>query len=418
MSTTLEDRLGLDSLNYPVPKHSNSIKYMLGGMTIFCILLAIISGIFLAQFYNPDPASANASVTYIASKIYLGDFVRNIHFWSANIAMLLIIFHAIRVFVSGSYKKPREATWITGVILFVIMVSLVFSGTVLKWDQEAVEAQAHLDAVAENLGSIGNLVLSTAGESVPYLTRLYVAHVSILVLLLFAVLFIHLFLIKKHGISPKPVYGAVVRATEGMGSANFRTHLKVLTGFGFLTTALVMSLSLIFPAALGPSGVSGMEITKPPWLFLPLYGLENKFGIGALLWAPVVILMLMFLVPFVDRNQWVSPGQRKIVVTVGALLIAILVVLGYNAWRSPVHSHLGAIKNNIAQSLDNLLSPVVSAHGAQIADESHTDSAVSSDTMESTESAADIHSEKRLSELAIIFSLILIFTFAGALLVL
>ena len=417
MASSLEKSLGLDKLNYPVPAHSNSIKYMLGGITIFCIALAVLSGIFLAMFYNPDPANAHASISNIASNVYFGDFARSVHFWSANIAMLLVIFHIVRVFVSGSYKKPRQATWLTGVLLLVIMISLFFSGTVLKWDQEAVEAQGHLDAIADDLGSVGQLVLSTAG-SVPYLVRLYALHVSILMMALFGVLALHLWLIKRHGISPKPVRGTVTHATAGRGSANFKSHLKLLTGFGLLAMAGVFTLALIFPAALGPAGVAGMEVTKPPWLFLPLYGLENEFGLSALVWAPVVILLLMLLVPFVDRNQWVSPRQRKIVVIVGALLIATLVVLGYNAWRSPVHSHLGTAPSAVSQSISGWLFPKVSAHGTSSAPDNHVDEMTDANTVAAAESAADIHLPKRTLELAVIFSLILIFTFAGAILVL
>ncbi|OGL25861.1 hypothetical protein A2708_00955 [Candidatus Saccharibacteria bacterium RIFCSPHIGHO2_01_FULL_49_21] len=416
MASTLEKSLGLDELNYPVPAHSNSIKYMLGGITIFCIALAVLSGIFLAMFYNPDPAKAHASIEYINSEVYLGDFVRNVHFWSANIAMLLVLFHVIRVFINGSYKRPRQATWLSGVLLFAIMIGLFFSGTVLKWDQEAVEAQGHVDAVAEKFGTIGKLVISTAGESVPYLTRLYVAHIGILILLLFAVLFVHLFLIKKHGISPKPVYDAAVRTTHGMGSSNFRDHLKKLTGFGFLTIGFIATLSLLAPAALGAPGVSGMEVTKPPWLFLPFYGLENEFGLNALLWAPIAIFALMLIVPFVDRNQWLSPARRKVVVTIGALLIAVLVVLGYNAWRSPAHSHLGNLRIDIGQTVSNFLFPKVWAHGSAEPEPGHDEQMSSHQA--AVVPSSDNHTDKKTSELAIIFSLILIFSFAGAVLVL
>lgn len=366
--STVNDRLGGSDLDYPVPEHANSFKYMLGGVTLFCILTAVFSGIILAQFYNPDPNYAHASIVYTSSKVFLGGFIRNVHFWSANLALILIIFHAVRVFVAGSYKKPREATWLTGILLLVVMFAIVFSGTILKWDQEAIEALAHSDAAASFLGPIGVLFSSSAGVSVPFLPRLYAAHVGTFTLLLFLTLFVHLFLVKKHGISPKAVYGAVVHSTHGKGSSNFLAHVKKLTGYGLLTVSLIATLALLFSAPLGQPGVPGAELTKPPWIFLPLYALENIFGMAALFWAPAVILVLLIALPFIDRNDKVSPRQRRAVVTAGALFIAVLLALGYYAWKTPVKSHMTGIQSSntsvAASMISNLLFPVVSAGGS------------------------------------------------------
>jgi ubiquinol-cytochrome c reductase cytochrome b subunit len=365
--SAVNNRLGGSELAYPVPEHANSVKYMLGGVTLFCILTAVFSGIILAQFYNPDPNYAHASIVYTSSKVFLGDFVRNVHFWSANLALILIIFHAVRVFVTGSYKKPREATWLTGILLLVVMFAIVFSGTILKWDQEAVEALAHSDAAASFLGPIGVLFSSGAGVSVPFLPRLYAAHVGTLILLLFLTLFIHLFLVKKHGISPKAVYGAVVHSTHGKGSSNFLAHLKIMIGYGLLSVSLIATLALLFSAPLGQPGVPGAELTKPPWIFLPLYALENIFGMAALFWAPAVILILLIALPFIDRNDKVSPRQRKAAVTIGALFIAVLLALGYYAWKTPVKSHMMGgqnINKSAISKISNLFFPVVSAGGS------------------------------------------------------
>lgn len=496
IASTLNSRLGLSSFSYPTLKHANSVKYMLGGMTLFCILTAVASGIFLAQFYNPDPEYAHGSVVYISQKVFLGDFIRGVHFWSANIAMVLLMFHALRVFITGSYKKPREGTWLTGVILLGIMLAIFFTGTVLKWDQEAVEALAHNDAAAKAVGGIGHFFLSTAGISVTYLPRLYIMHASILILLLFAVLFVHLFLIKKHGISPKAVIGAVARATHGEGSSSFPEHAKKLTGYGFLTVALISSLALLSPAPLGTPGVAGAELTKPPWIFLPLYALENKFGMQAFFWAPAIIFIALIALPFIDRSQWISPRQRKLVVTIGSLFIAVLIMLGYYAWKSPVHGHMGMLRINIGQAISNTFFPKAYAHGMAkvnanpsnvmvgdkisisadglnpsgiynisligfhdtydlgpvMVDDDYFDqsysipsdqpdtyrikltgpsgAAIYSERQLNVESKIypdnlmpsakhlDVHSQKSASELAIIFSLILIFSFAGALLIL
>ncbi len=361
--TAIGERLGFSSLSYPVPRHANTIKYMLGGMTLFCIMAAIVSGILLAQFYNPNPEYAQASVVYIASEVFLGGFMRNFHFWAANVSLILISFHAVRVFVNGSYKKPREMTYLTGIMLLVIMIALFFSGTVLKWDQEALEALAHNDAAMGFIGQAGSFFTSNAGVSVPFLPRLYVMHVSVLMLALFAVLFVHLYLVKKHGISPKSVYGAVARATSGTGSSSFRSHLKTLLGFGLLTLSLIATLAILFPASLGQPGVPGAEVTKPPWIFLPLYALESTFGMTALIWGPAIILLALVALPFIDRGRWVSPRQRKVIITLGALFISALVLLGYYAWKTPVKSHMGVAIPSLLQHIHDAVIPPAAAHG-------------------------------------------------------
>ena len=362
-------KIGGSGLGYAVPEHANNVRYMLGGMTLFCILTAVFSGLLLAQFYNPDPLYAHASIVFLTNSVFLGDFIRSVHYWSANLAMILIIFHAVRVFVYGSYKRPRQVTWLTGIGLLAVMIGLFFSGTILKWDQEAFEALDHSDAAMRFLGPLGYFFSSGADISVSFLTRLYVAHVSIFVMLLFGLLLAHFYLIKKHGISPKVTVGALSVSTRGQGGSNFLAHLKKLTGFGFLTVSLIATLALLSPAPLGQPGVTGAEVTKPPWIFLPLFALENFFGITALLWVPAVVLALLVALPFIDRGDWIAPRQRKVIVTAGALFIAAMLALGYYAWKSPIKTHIGS--NNISgyaawRQLKEVFLPTAYADGMQM----------------------------------------------------
>ena len=148
-------RLGLRSLTYHVPSYANAIPYLLGGITLFGILILIATGIYLAQFYHPNPTDAHASVFYIVTEAQLGDFVRSVHFWTANIVMITLLLHLLRVVIGGAYRAPREVTWAIGVGLLVVMLGFFFTGTVLKWDQEAFEALGHNEAIGTILGSLG-----------------------------------------------------------------------------------------------------------------------------------------------------------------------------------------------------------------------------------------------------------------------
>ena len=81
-----------------------------------------------------------------------GEFTRGVHFWGANLVVITMSLHILRVFVSGSYKRPRELNWVIGVGLFALTMAFFFTGTVLKWDQEAFEALQHQEAIARILG--------------------------------------------------------------------------------------------------------------------------------------------------------------------------------------------------------------------------------------------------------------------------
>jgi len=337
----LDERLGLSSLAYPVPEHANSISYLLGGITLFGFIILVVTGVLLAQFYNPAPASAHDSVVYIITQVPFGDFIRSVHFWTANLVVITAVLHLIRIFTTGSYKRPREANWLVGLGLLGITLGFVFTGTVLKWDQEGIEALAHNREIGELLGLWGVWFTSEFTRSVPILTRLYLGHITLLPAAFSLLVIGHLYLIKQLGISPRPTDEATSGPpTQGQGVSRFTVHLRRMTGYGLLLLALVGTLALVWPASLGQAGVPGAEVTKPPWMFLPFYPLEDLFGIRGLLVGSIALFTLLGLVPFVDRSPWLSPRRRRWIIIAGVVLLALLVVLGGYAWLSRPVSHL------------------------------------------------------------------------------
>jgi len=337
----LDERLALSSLAYPVPDHANTLPYLLGGITLSGFVILILTGILLAQFYNPDPAAAHQSIVYIIGRAPLGDFVRSLHFWMANFVVVSVLLHLGRVFATGSYKRPREINWLVGVGLLAITLGFVFTGTVLRWDQEAVEALAHNREIGDLLGVWGVWFTSEFTLSVPILTRLYLGHVTLLPAAFAVLIGTHVFLIKQLGISPKPSPEATSGPpTTDQGSSRFSLHVRKMAGFGLLLLAVAGALALIFPAELGQPGVPGVELTKPPWMFLPIYPLEDVFGIQGLLISTIVLLGLLASVPFIDRSPWLSPQRRRWILAAGALGLVLAIALGTYAWVSRPVAHL------------------------------------------------------------------------------
>ena len=339
----IDERLGLSGLAYPVPAHANGIGYILGGISFFGFLILAVTGVWLAQFYSPNPGSARESIAYIMTAAPLGDVVRGVHFWVANLVMATVLLHMGRVFVTGAYKRPREANWLIGVGLLGVTLGLIFTGTVLKWDQEGYEALQHNIEIGELLGGFGFWFTPEFTATLPIVGRLYIAHVVILPAIGTFLLIAHFLLVKRHGISAVPAVADA--AIEGgpapdKGGSTFAAHLVRMTGFGLLILAGTALLSLVAGAGIGERPNPAIEVTKPWWMFLPFYPFEDWFGLTALIWVPVILVVGLLAVPFIDRSPWRSPTRRKWIVAIGAVAAIALIDLALYAGLTPPAAHV------------------------------------------------------------------------------
>ena len=128
----LEERSGLVGatkyfLFRNVPRDSNWF-HTLGSATLTAFLVQTITGVILAMYYKPDPDAAYASIQNITNDLTLGWLVRGMHRWGASVFIILLFFHAARVFLFGAYKYPRELNWIVGVILLALGMLEGFTG--------------------------------------------------------------------------------------------------------------------------------------------------------------------------------------------------------------------------------------------------------------------------------------------------
>ena len=319
----LDDRLGLHLLDYEIPEHSNSIKYSLGGMTMTSFGVLIGSGILLAQFYNPTPEKANISIHFLMDQVYLGWFLRGIHFWAGEILTITLILHMIRVFYTASYKKPREINWLLGVGLLGFIITLMFTGTVLKWDQEGYEALDHFVWVAKKFGILGMPLTENFSPGVPILSRIYMAHISLLPIITIILLGLHIFYIKYHKLSPKP------DGKDNNRFISFTQHMAYVRRAGIGIFTLICLLALTIAPPLGRVPIMGLEVTKPPWQFVWIYALENLW-VPSLIVAPIIIGLCLISVPFIDRSTETDPKKRPIAMII--LWGTIIFFIGLTLW--------------------------------------------------------------------------------------
>lgn len=191
-------------LDKPVPKRLN-LSFCFGGITFFLFLMLTASGYFMTLYYAPLPEHAYRAVYHMTYEIPMGRIVRGVHYWSANLMMVTVFLHMLRVFIYGAYKKPRELNWITGVLLFSLVLAFGFTGYLLPWDQKAYWATKVGTSMLRTVPVVGEYVLKIVrgGDEIGALTllRFYSLHVIFLPTAAVCLLIGHFFMIRKHGVS-------------------------------------------------------------------------------------------------------------------------------------------------------------------------------------------------------------------------
>jgi cytochrome b6 len=325
----LEERTGWSFLldlgrHKQVPQHRHTLWYYLGGMTLFLFGLQVGTGILLLLYYRASAEEAFESVQFLVTKVPFGWLIRSIHSWSANLLVFVLFVHMFSVFFMKAYRKPREITWMSGMLLLFLMLGFGFSGYLLPWNKLAFFATQVGTDIAGALPVVGHFALRflRGGEQVTggTLTRFYGFHVAVLPALTTALVGLHLLMVQKHGMSEPPaILSERAKKGETGKSMSFWPHFLLRDAIGWCAAIGVLAaLAALFPWELGekadpfapaPAGI------RPEWYFawmfqtlkyLPAHvlGLEGELlgilgiGVAALVW---------FLVPFLDRNP--EPGN-------------------------------------------------------------------------------------------------------------
>src|SRR5512143_1043899 len=189
--TWLDERLGLKTiyetvLDRKVPKVN--WWFTLGSASLFLFLLQGITGILLTIYYTPSPDHAYDSIQYIMTGVAFGWLIRGVHHWGASLMVIVVFIHMIRVFVTASYKYPRELTWMIGVGLLLLTLGMGFTGYLLPWNQKAYWATTVGTSIAGTVPWVGSYILKAlrGGTDLSALTlnRFFAAHIWMLPALL------------------------------------------------------------------------------------------------------------------------------------------------------------------------------------------------------------------------------------------
>ncbi len=328
--------------------------HTLGSATLFLLLVQIVTGIFLAFYYVPSVEHAYGSVGYITKQVPFGAYVRGVHRWSASLVVILAVLHLLRVFFTGAYKYPREASWVVGVLLLGIIFAFGFTGYLLPWDQKAYWATVVGTHIAEWAPGVGELAarLLKGGPDVGIRTlgRFYAFHVLFLPTILVGLLALHLFMVIRQGIAPPPVGRlAVIRREEYReryeeSKAEGHTFLEHMVRDGLAAFALLLIaswLALRYGAPLEEIAdpTTTTYVPRPEWYFYFLFELlwlfPGKWTVIATFWIPTLGFFFLLVLPFLDRGPARSPLRRPVASVAAAAVMVGVLFLTYKGATAP-----------------------------------------------------------------------------------
>jgi len=308
--------------------------FVTGSVLLVLLAVQVVTGITLGMIYVPAVDHAYDSVRYINEHVTFGAILRGLHYFGASFIVVASLAHLLRVFALGSYKKPREITWIVGVCLLLVIMAFALTGYLLPWDQKAYWATTVTLNIARTapFGEVVARVLR-GGEILGALTlvRWYALHVLVLPVILVGLTLAHLYLMRHHGIS-----GPIAKSTEAP-KPFYPYHAAKDSIVAGVVFALLLVFAVLYRAPLeslaDPSDTT--YIPRPEWYFLGLFQLLKYFPGPLEAVATIVIPGLtvggLLALPFVFPRQGRRLRDRKLVTAavVGGLSIAIaLTVLG------------------------------------------------------------------------------------------
>jgi cytochrome b6 len=349
LSEWLEERLGWRAVqrqidHKEVPQHRHSVWYYFGGMTLFLFSVQVATGILLLLYYRPSAEAAFESVQFIMTEVQFGWLIRSVHSWSANLMIATAFIHMFSALFLRAFRRPREITWVSGVVLLFLSLTFGFSGYLLPWNKLAYFATKVGTDIAGVVPIVGPFLLRflRGGDEVTgaTLTRFFGFHVAILPALTTVVLGLHLYLVQKHGMSVPPGM-----QEEKVARMKFYPNFLLRDIVGWLAAVTVLAaLAALFPWELGEKAdpfASAPAGIKPEWYFAFMFqtlkyipgtilGLDGEL-VGILFFG--LLGLLLVIVPFVTSEKK-RAGRLELLPFVGVAVLIYILALTALAYRS------------------------------------------------------------------------------------
>ena len=341
--------------------------YYLGGITMFFFIVQVITGVLLLMYFQPGEATAYESIRFLTTKVPFGWLIRSMHSWSAHLMIISLVLHMFSTMMLKAYRPPREITWVSGYLLFLITLGFGFSGYLLPWNKLAYFATTVGTNIVASVPVLGHWLLQVlrGGQDVTINTlyRFFAAHVVILPLAFVGLIGMHLLLIQRQGMAPPIGEAAAPRGMKFFPSFALRDLLLWLA-----CLMLLLTLTVFLPY--GP-GIPGMDWElgekanpmepaypgiKPEWYFLWEYQLLKEFpphlfgleGPQVCLFMIGILLAIWAIIPWLDRRAYrniYSPAFSDFG-WAAILFLLFLTLAGWDIGAGGASSELASAQNS------------------------------------------------------------------------
>ncbi len=355
----------------------------LGGMAAVLVVLQVLTGVLLKTIYEPSPGKAYESILTIQNDVLFGQLIRNIHHWTANILVIIVLFHMLRVFFTGAFHKRRRLNWVFGLVLFFLVLAANFTGYLLPWDQLSFWAVTISTGMLEYVPGVGlwlqKMIRGGPDVGLEALLTFFNFHTAIVPFCLLALMGFHFWRVRKagnvviprapaDGAAPPGSVGEVVPSATDSGTTPRRNYVPTIPNLivreivvASVLIAFILVFSVMFNAPLGDKANPGLSPnpTKAPWYFVGTQELLLHFHpLFAVLVIPLILAAALFLLPYL-RYQSEMPGvwfrsfkgrRMAAVATAIAVVVTPLAILA-GEFLIDTSSWMGAVPATLSNGL-------------------------------------------------------------------
>lgn len=313
-----------------------TLTWGLGGMAVVLILLQFGTGLLLKFVYEPTPVGAYASILAIENEVVFGQLIRNIHHWSANLLVLIVFLHMLRVFFTGAYHPPRQFNWIIGLGLFGLVLIANFTGYLLPYDQLSYWAVTVATGMLEYIPGIGvqiqKMILGGSDIGPATLSTFFAIHTAVIPLGFIVLMAFHFWRTRKAGglVIPKLPEEEMEEKPIRVPTLPDLLVREVVTALVLL--AFILVFGMVFNAPLEGKANPGLSPnpTKAPWYFMGIQEmLIHLHPLFSIFIMPTLMAIALLGIPYFNYQSntsgvWFASQTGRRTALIAALTAAIV----------------------------------------------------------------------------------------------
>ncbi len=307
--------LHLHPTKVPVRTIKLTYNFGLGGLSLLMFLVLVTTGVLLLFVYTPTPADAYLSIQRIESGIWLGQLVQNLHYWSANLLLILVVLHLLRVYYTAAFHAPREFNWILGLCLLLLVALSNFTGYLMPWDQLAYWATTIVTGMLGYIPVIGDSLKTwlLGGPDIGSITlrTFFAFHVVVFPLLMGILVSYHSWRVRKdtfsipRGVDDPP---ANPKKLERVTTIPHLVDLELVVGLVVLALLIAWATGVNAPLGAAANPTHPPNPAKAAWYFLGFQELLLHFHpMIVTVVIPGLVVMALLLLPYLDFDETRDP---------------------------------------------------------------------------------------------------------------